>query len=270
MEPIEPTAERRSWYHTIELPDGTVTPGCFDTRVAASRVPWPAALRGGRCLDVGTFDGFWAFEMEKRGAAEVIALDVDDAEDLDWHYDERRRGPRHVREYGSRRGPGFAQTAAALGSSVRRVPCSVYELDPEVHGSFDVVFCGALLLHLRDPVRALEAMRSVCRGSLVLVEGLSAILDLVARRVPSARFADSQDTWWRVNGAGLMRMVEVSGFRVVTRGPRFVIPFGEGFPQRSERALAHRTLAGLAAGRPLQRGALVMAAVAQPRPPSGG
>jgi len=82
-----------SWYHTIELPDGTTTPGYADTRPARRYVEWPVELVGGRCLDVGTFDGFWAFEMERRGAAEVVALDVDDPEAFDWPYDYRRSGP---------------------------------------------------------------------------------------------------------------------------------------------------------------------------------
>ena len=41
-----------------------------------------------RALDVGTWDGFWAFEMERRGA-EVTALDLDDERDLDWPADRR-------------------------------------------------------------------------------------------------------------------------------------------------------------------------------------
>ena len=85
--------EARTWYHTIDLPDGSSTPGYFDTRAAPPYVVWPDALRGGRCLDVGTFDGFWAFEMERRGAAEVVAIDVDDPTRYDWPYDRRQSGP---------------------------------------------------------------------------------------------------------------------------------------------------------------------------------
>src|SRR5207302_7668476 len=110
----------------------------------------------GRCLDVGTFDGFWAFEMERRGAGEVVALDIDDPVDLDWFYDERQRGPELVKSWGSGRGPGFIEAAALIGSTARRVGCSVYDLTESTAGRFDVVFCGALLLHLTDPVRALE------------------------------------------------------------------------------------------------------------------
>src|SRR3954447_16198616 len=71
------------WYHTLELPDGTVTPGWFDLRALPDRL-LPASLAGRRCLDVGTFDGFWAFAMERRGAAEVVAVDLLDPRQWDW------------------------------------------------------------------------------------------------------------------------------------------------------------------------------------------
>ena len=72
------------WYHTIDVAPGLATPGEYDLRPVAQRIPLPASLAGLRCLDVGTHDGFWAFEMEKRGAAEVLAIDLDDLTALDW------------------------------------------------------------------------------------------------------------------------------------------------------------------------------------------
>jgi tRNA (mo5U34)-methyltransferase len=255
-----------AWYHTIDLPGRGPTPGWFDTRAAPPHVPWPAALRGGRCLDVGTFDGFWAFELERRGAAEVVAVDLDDPTAIDWAYDYRTSGPASVAEWGSGRGPGFTEASAALGSQVRWVARSAYDLDPAVDGTFDVVVCGALLLHLRDPVRALEAMRSVCRGSLVLVEALDPLLDLVLRRVPAARFRPETDEWWRVNSAGLATLVNVAGFRMVRMGRRFVVPHGPGAPPDHKLS----PLGGLAAGRPGTRGLLTRALLAEPRPALGG
>lgn len=59
-------AENPSWYHTIDLGGSVETPGYVDWRGYADRI-LPAELRGLRALDVGTYDGFWAFEMEKRG-----------------------------------------------------------------------------------------------------------------------------------------------------------------------------------------------------------
>src|SRR3712207_1796200 len=75
--------EALEWYHTIELAPGVVTAGWFDLREAAQKLPWPD-LQGARCLDVGTFDGFWAFEMERRGAAAVFGIDVNEPSGWDW------------------------------------------------------------------------------------------------------------------------------------------------------------------------------------------
>jgi tRNA (mo5U34)-methyltransferase len=197
----------------------------MDTRQAARHVDWPAQLEGGRCLDVGTFDGFWAFEMERRGAAEVIALDVDDPGQLDWSW-ETRHDPGATSDWRARRGHRFEIARRALGSRVKRVSGSVYDLDPSVHGRFDVVFCGTLLVHLRDPVRALERMREVCAGELVLFECLDAVLDVVARRVPCARLGPAPEQWWRLNRAGLLDMLRLAGFDVLWASPRFHTPFG--------------------------------------------
>jgi tRNA (mo5U34)-methyltransferase len=252
----------RVWYHTLDLPDGTTTPGWFDTRAAPAEAGLPSSLAGKRCLDVGTFDGFWAFEMERRGAREVVALDVDDPTSLDWPYDERHRGPALVAQWGTGRGPGFAAAAEALGSTVRRVGCSVYDLDEAVGGRFDLVLCGALLLHLRDPIAALERMREVCDGELLLVEHLDPTLELVARRVPSARFAPDWDQWWRANSAGLAAMVDRAGFDVVWSSRRFLVPFGPGAPTQQRAGRLH----ALAAAR-RGDGLLFRAFRAKPRPP---
>src|ERR1700730_2937290 len=51
------------WYHTLDLGNGVVTPGYVDHRDQVDLYGLPASLAGKRCLDVATFDGFWAYEM---------------------------------------------------------------------------------------------------------------------------------------------------------------------------------------------------------------
>lgn len=257
---------RRTWYHTIDLPGRGPTPGYFDTRALPNRLPWPGQVAGGRCLDVGTFDGFWAFELERRGAAEVVACDLDDPDLLDWSFDDRTRGPLAIRDWGSGRGPGFAEAATALGSRAKWVARSVYDLDPERDGTFDVVLCGSLLLHLRDPVRALEAMRSVCGGALLLVEALDHRLEVVARRIPAAALRPERDEWWRVNSAGLCQLVDTAGFRITRIGGRALIPLGSGAARGHRLSL----VAGMLAGQPGKRGVLARGVLAEPREPSTG
>ena len=126
------------WYHTIELAPGVETPGWHDTRPIVDAVPFPPSLEGKRCLDVGTFDGFWAFEMERRGAAEVIAIDILDPDQWDWPIGSSRRT---VEEIGQRKaeGRGFEIARRALGSSVQRLERSVYDVDEDEVGRFDLI-----------------------------------------------------------------------------------------------------------------------------------
>src|ERR1043165_3134594 len=112
-------AQQMAWYHTLELP-GHTTEGIFDLRPHVHRYGLPERMDGMRALDVGTWDGFWGFEMERRGA-EVVALDLDDERDLDWP---PRRRPQVFPE--TPRGEGFRLAKDLLGSKVERVNLSIY------------------------------------------------------------------------------------------------------------------------------------------------
>jgi SAM-dependent methyltransferase len=204
-----------AWYHTIELAPGVTSPGAVDLREVAAKL-LPEDLSGKRALDVGTFDGFWAFEMERRGA-EVVALDVEKLEAAEWPPASRPEMERRAREWGVDLGRGFKLASELLGSSVRRVICNVYDLDTErIDGPVDFAFSGAILLHLRDPVKALERVKNVLKpdGELRLMEPVSLALTLRAPRRPSAVFraADSGFGWWLPNLATLHAWPRAAGF----------------------------------------------------------
>lgn len=228
------------WYHTIELAPGVVTPGWFDLRAITKQIPWPD-LTGKRCLDVGTFDGFWALEMERRGAAEIVGVDLLDPRRWDWPVG----SPEEVLEQVGRRkgaGRGFEIVQEALGSTVRRIELSVYDLDPDTVGTFDVVYLGSILLHLRDPVRALERVRTVCSGDLIVVDAVDLPLSTMTRRPVAVLDGRDRPWWWKPNVAGLVRMVEAGGFQVVGGARRIFMPPGAGqpLPPMSPRMLASR------------------------------
>lgn len=204
-----------AWYHTLELPGGVVTPGMFDTRPAAAKIGMPASLAGKRCLDVGTSDGFWAFEMEKRGAAEVVAIDLGN----DAQADVTVGGAPLLTGSASRQSKTFALAHRLLGSNVKWIDLSVYDASPEALGRFDFVFASSLLMHLQDPVRALTAMHSVCSGEMMSFEPISPILSLLHPRLAAARFLGLDLTnWWMPNIAGHKRWVEAGGFRIRSSG----------------------------------------------------
>lgn len=200
-----------AWYHTIELAPGLVTPGQVDLRSLAPKV-LPEDLEGRRALDVGTFDGFWAFEMERRGA-EVLALDLPAFEASDWPPANRIEIELSLTDLDLKLGRGFELAAGALSSAARRVESDVYDLGPELTGGpVDFVFVGAILLHLRDPVRALEQVLSTLRprGSVCLLEPVSRAW----RKGPAAEFRalSTSFVWWYPNPAALLAWVEAAGF----------------------------------------------------------
>jgi SAM-dependent methyltransferase len=209
------------WYHTIELAPGVVTPGYVDMRPVAGRL-LPDDMGGMRALDIGTFDGFWAFEMERRGAREVVAIDVEQIDDAEWPPHKREQLKRDVDARGVELGRGFSLAADALESSVRRVVCNVYDLEPErIGGPVNLAFSGTILLHLRDPVRGLERIRSVLApgGELRLIEPFSVALTLRAPRTPAARFStlDTPFNWWLPNLATLDAWLRTAGFERIRR-----------------------------------------------------
>jgi tRNA (mo5U34)-methyltransferase len=235
----------REWYHTISLRPGITTPGWFDTGAVAGTLPWPS-LTGSRCLDVGTFDGFWAFEMERRGASEVLAVDVLDPQLWDWPVGSDEAV---VAAVGNRKrdGDGFLIAAAELGSRVERRPLSVYDLSPESFGTFDVVYVGSLLLHLRDPVRALERVASVLTetGRLLLVDAIDLELSVLHPRSPVTRLDGlGRPWWWKPNKAALARMVEAAGLEVLGGPTGFLMPFGAGGARGPVRPRMLATAAG--------------------------
>jgi tRNA (mo5U34)-methyltransferase len=156
-----------------------------DRRPVAAELPWPP-LAGKRCLDIGTADGFWALEMERRGAADVVATDV---------------------------GTPFARHARAridaVESSVRYEECSVYDLE----GEYDLAFMGWVLQTLDDPIRALKAVRRVAKQLLVL-DTVSVPLLLIP--APLARLDARRDggECFVFNPRGLRKALELAGWRV--------------------------------------------------------
>ncbi len=214
------TENPRLWYHTIELAPGVVTPGFIDLRKTAERV-LPDDMTGVRALDVGTFDGFWAFEMERRGA-EVVAIDLERIELAEFPPLRRIKLEERREEEGFELGVGFRLASEAIESRVSRVVCNVYDLTPEVIGGpVDLALNGATLTHLRDPVRALERIHDalVPGGELLSVEPFSVPLSLRARRRPSAEFraASTDYTWWLPNLAAIAAWLSAAAFTDIRR-----------------------------------------------------
>jgi tRNA (mo5U34)-methyltransferase len=222
--------EAQRWYHTIDLAPGLVTAGWFDMRPYVKHYGLPERMEGMRVLDVGTWDGFWAFEMERRGA-EVFALDVDNESEYDWP--PRRRPAIFSEEF---RGVGFELAHEILGSKVQRVHCNIYDASPERLGTFDLVFCGTVLLHLRDQLLALERLASVTDGRFIFADEYDRLSSLVP--FPVSRYHADRDlavVFWLPAKKTWRRMLWTAGFEDVEEHTRFRLKLGK-------RAIPHVVL----------------------------
>jgi tRNA (mo5U34)-methyltransferase len=200
-----------TWYHTFDFGNGIRTPGAFDHAAILDRYKMPERFDGKRVLDVAAFDGFWAFEFEKRGAKEVLALDLDRPTDLDWP--PKRRATITEEEKALRFGQGFAIAKEQFGSSVQRVICNVYDLNPEKFGLFDVVHSGDFLIHVSNPVKALQNMASVCTEYALISDVYFPELDQLGSG-PLLEYCGGRDnpTWWRIGLRALEKMILDAGF----------------------------------------------------------
>lgn len=210
-------ARELPWYHALELAPGFVTRGEFDLRPYVDRHGLPERMDGIRAVDIGTFDGFWAFEMERRGA-EVVALDLDHTRELDWP----AFRPRVVPD--APIGDAFRIARELLGSRVERVGTSIYDARPESLGTFDFAFCGAMVIHLRDQFGALERIHALLRdgGKLVSAEPYDRLIGLLP--FPAARYRAHRPkapVFWEPSPRVWQMMLEASGFTDIRKVAKF-------------------------------------------------
>lgn len=225
------------WYHTIDLGNGIVTPGFIDNRDTRHLFGLPEDMTRMRCLDIGTYDGFWAFEMERRGASEVIGIDVDSPVD----YDVPRLHRQKIMEEADRQeeklklhwdekgahvgiqfpGDGFRLAKEVLQSKVERKTLNVYDLSPDKVGKFDVVLISQLLLRLRDPQTVIENMFSVCKGVAIIGEPYEPDLENDGRPLSTFIGTSVLGVWWGHSIKSMKRMMEVAGFDPVEEVSRF-------------------------------------------------
>jgi tRNA (mo5U34)-methyltransferase len=210
------------WHQRWQVFRDVYTPGINAIDALCVALQLPRDLAGQRVLDLGAWNGCLSLECERRGADEVVALSIEDPSDT-----------------------GFLRLQQAIGSTRTRYRSgSVYDLNPDDLGAFDVVlFCG-VLYHLRYPLLALDNIRRVCRG-VAFVEsfvsdasfmaGTAGLNDGLRRRllapldaVPLWQFFQGdelhQDTsnWFGPNAAAVVQAFDSAGFetRFLTRyGP---------------------------------------------------
>jgi len=153
-ETLRKKIDEYKWYHTIEVADGIFT----NSTRPHFKPMWDFNLdcmqdidfHNKRILDIGCRDGLFSFEAEKKGAKEVIGIDI---------------------KYSK----GAVELLIPLfKSKVKIYELSLYELTSEKFGFFDIVIFFGVLYHLRYPFLALKRITDCLsnKGKLLLEGGM--------------------------------------------------------------------------------------------------
>lgn len=191
----------KRWWHSFLFPSGECVIGARSPEDLSSHLAQfqiPADLKGKRVLDIGTWDGWFSFEMERRGA-EVVAVDCWD-------------------------NPSFRYAHEQFGSHVQYVVRDIYELTPRDLGYFDIVLFFGVLYHLKHPLLALE---KVCALAADVVYIESYVLDeTLAGAVNTKRslmefyetdgLQGQSDNWIAPNARCLLDLCRTAGFARVS------------------------------------------------------
>ena len=197
------------WFHTFALnrTEGIYAPGT--ARDHRYRIPAiPESFEGLSVLDIGTFDGFYAFLAEARGADRVVA--VDNEQYIEWVH--ARWG---VKLEG---GEGFRAIHELLGSRVEYRKLDALELD-RLDESFDFIFCCGILHRVEAPALLLRLLRRrLSEVGRVLIETHGVFADPddgdpVHRYGPGEVYPHDAYVYWGLTPAGIDVLGRESGFR---------------------------------------------------------
>jgi tRNA (mo5U34)-methyltransferase len=203
-----PQEDLGSFFHAMPLGPGQFTRSTKGilTCQFLEQIRLPQDLTGMRVLDLAASDGFYSFECEARGAAEVLSVEgpgwLDRAEFKRYSFAHRR-----------------------YNSKTRHLASWLEDLDAEALGAFDLTLCLGLYYHLRDPFFCLRKLYTMTRGTLI-VTGRTvrhALFDPFATGHPGqsgqpgqpASFMMLSDKGygkWTANTHALIDMLKIAGF----------------------------------------------------------
>ena len=158
--------EKHQWYHVIDLGDGISTPGqtlWSPLWEQIRRVRTRLDYQGKKVLDIGSFDGMWAFEAESLGAAEIVATDCCNEQLHNFLFCKQILGSKVLPYYNVAPHQLFDRLDVYFQENFH---------DEDDHERlFDIVQHLGVLYHQRDPLMSLSQARNCMKlGGKLLLE----------------------------------------------------------------------------------------------------
>lgn len=223
------TVEESRFYHRFDFPELADQPWVWDLRGDEASYLGHYDFKEKRVLEFGAASGFLSFWMERQGA-EVVSIDLSpDVASTSWDTlfaadDDPDAIKAVMAETTRSMNNGYWYAHQRLGSKARLVHGTVYSV-PEDIGTFDVVTLGAILLHLRDPLGALENALRFTRQTVVITDLVPFKSTPADSKRPIATFVPSPQTkrphggwtWWHISPEVYARYLALKGFTIVKR-----------------------------------------------------
>ena len=203
-----------TWFHSFVLSDGTKVEGI--KLLSTLQAEFNAFFRevnfqGASVLDIGSFDGAFAFEAKRRGAAHVLATDY-------WAWTH----PIHpVLER-------FLYVRRDLDLKVDYRLIDIPDISVSKVGEFDIVLFLGVFYHLREPITIVDRLGAITENLLIFEThlDLEEVPYPAMRHYPGSEVGYPGDTtnWWGPNRACIESLLDHAGFREVHFPPHPFTP----------------------------------------------
>ena len=238
------------FYHTVDIPGHGHVKGQWDFRNGAEKFLGGVSVAGKNVLEVGTADGFLAFDMEQRGA-DVVGYDISAQHTWDIVPFGGKVSVDHLamsRKWTVGINNAWWFLHRALSSKAKLLYGSVYDIPAEL-GPFDIGTISCVLLHLRDPFLAMQRAGAVISDTLIVTEVVAGFKQVPQPIIapprdpeytflPDAKIPEQCFTWWNLSPIVIQRYMGILGF------PHTSVTYHDQFYEGERRWITLYTVVG--------------------------
>ena len=204
---IEEEMNAIEWWHPIKIGEYTTPGKNEETEDTFNNLGLPEDLTGKTVLDIGAWDGYYSFGCERLNADRVVASDkfvwVNNRIGGNWWNSD----------------DGFNFAHKHLKSNVEKLLASVEELDPAIHGKFDIVLMLGVIYHAKDPIGYLQKAFDMS-NDIVVIETHVDLMDIpypASRYYISNELNNDSTNFWGPNALAVIGMMKDIGYKDITQ-----------------------------------------------------